>query len=389
MSSAKFTSPPPVQPDSVPVALSFAHNCDNRVAVITLNAPEKLNALGWADYKCITQCLEWIALQPDILVTIFTGKGRYFSAGANVKDPSRTLPDHVAKADTNTAHGKATVADFYGARAQAGQGRLALALRKHPKILIAALNGPAVGLSAAILSHCDLVYAYDDFFLFTPFMSLALVAEGLTSVTFIKKMGLGRATEALLEGRRMTASDLEQSGFITRLYSKPAGFHAKDKLATPPILDHVLQHVRDKFLFPNYSAFSLLYTKKLLNDAAYAYTGLDAVNQAELVSDACLCIRILVQRNHVQAEADPPCLFSIRASCLPQRREVQNPCLHQELLRNDSKTSPLAHVTSSEAPVEQPSTLANTSAAACCVPHCRTPQRHLSLLPARLSLVSI
>ncbi|KAJ9478318.1 3,2-trans-enoyl-CoA isomerase [Pseudozyma hubeiensis] len=282
MSSTKFTSPPPAQPDSAPVALSFVPNCDNRVAVITLNAPEKLNALGWADYKCITQCLEWVALQPDIIVTIFTGKGRYFSAGANVKDPSRTLPDHVAHADSNTAEGKAIIADFYAGRAHAGQGKLALALRNHPKILIAALNGPAVGLSAAILSHCDLVYAYDDFFFFTPFMSLALVAEGLTSVTFIQKMGLGRATEALLEGRKMSAQDLKESGFITRLYTKPPTFDGKDKLATPPIMDDVVKHVRDKFLPPNASPFSLLYTKKLLNDAAYAYAGVDAVNQAEL-----------------------------------------------------------------------------------------------------------
>ncbi|GAC96385.1 potential enoyl-CoA hydratase/isomerase [Pseudozyma hubeiensis SY62] len=282
MSSTKFTSPPPAQPDSAPVALSFVANCDNRVAVITLNAPEKLNALGWADYKCITQCLEWIALQPDIIVTIFTGKGRYFSAGANVKDPSRTLPDHVARADSNTAEGKAIIADFYAGRTHAGQGKLALALRNHPKILIAALNGPTVGLSAAILSHCDLVYAYDDFFLFTPFMSLALVAEGLTSVTFIKKMGLGRATEALLEGRKMSAQDLKESGFITRLYTKPPTYDGKDKLATPPILDDVVKHVQDKFLPPNASPFSLLYTKKLLNDAAYAYAGVDAVNQAEL-----------------------------------------------------------------------------------------------------------
>ncbi|CDW98058.1 hypothetical protein [Sporisorium scitamineum] len=191
MSSSTFTSTAPIGPDSAPVSLSFPPNCDNRVAVITLNAPEKLNALGWADYKSITTSLEWIASQSHILITIFAGKGRYFSAGANIKDPSRTLPAHVESADTTTVSGKTIVADFYAARAHIGQGKLALALRNHPKILIAAFNAPAVGLSAAILSHYDLVYAYNDFFMFTPFMSLALVAEGLTSVTFVKRMGVG------------------------------------------------------------------------------------------------------------------------------------------------------------------------------------------------------
>ena len=84
------------------------------------------------------------------------------------------------------------------------------------------------------------MYAYDDLFFFTPFMSLSLVAEGLTSVTFIKRMGLGR---------KMTAQDLKESGFITRLYQKPAGFNEKskkDKSLTPPILKDVLEHARQK-----------------------------------------------------------------------------------------------------------------------------------------------
>lgn len=282
--TSKFMSPPPVRADSSPVALSFPDNCDGRVAVISLNAPDKLNALGWAGYKMITRCLEWIAQQPELVVTIVTGKGRYFSAGADVKDPSRTLPPEVEKADPNTEEGKAVIGEFYANRANAGQGRLASALRSHPKVLIGAMNGPAVGLSAAILGHCDLVYAYDDFFFFTPFMSLSLVAEGLTSVTFVQKMGLGRATEALLEGRKMLAPELKEAGFITRLYTKPAGFDGKDKLATPPILDDVLANVREKMLPPNASPFSILYTKKLLSDAAYNYQGVDAANNAELVS---------------------------------------------------------------------------------------------------------
>ena len=284
MTAANVTNSPPVGPDSVPVSLSFAPNCDNRVAVITLNAPEKLNSLCWGDYKVITRCLNWIALQPDVLVTVLTGKGRYFSAGADVKDPSRFPPSEVQKANPDTEEGRAVITEYYGGRANAGQGKLTVALRNHPKVMIAALNGPAVGLSAAILGHCDLIYAYDDFFFFTPFMSLSLVAEGLSSVTFIKKLGLNRATEALLEGRKMTATELMYSGFITRLFTKPADFDGKNKLATPPILDDVLKHVRDKFLPPAINPFSLLYTKKLFNEAAYAYGGVDAANQAELVS---------------------------------------------------------------------------------------------------------
>lgn len=293
MSNQNFTSPPPLGPDSRPISLSFPDNCDNgRAAVITINSPETLNALNWEDYGSIRQCLEWIAQQPRIMLTILTGKGRYFSAGANVQDPSRALPKDVQTADPNTAEGKAIISKYYKLRAEDGQGKLADALRSHPKVMIAALNGPTVGLSTAIVSHCDLIYAYDDFFFFTPFTSLALVAEGLTSVTFVQRMGLGRATEALLEGRKMMAHELKESGFITRLFSKPAEFNSeaakKDKTLTPPILEEVLKLARDKFLPPAASEFSLLYTKKLLNDAAYEYNGWKAANVAELVSTSTL-----------------------------------------------------------------------------------------------------
>ncbi len=211
MSNQNFTSPPPLGPDSRPISLSFPDNCDNgRAAVITINSPETLNALNWEDYGSIRQCLEWIAQQPRIMLTILTGKGRYFSAGANVQDPSRALPKDVQTADPNTAEGKAIISKYYKLRAEDGQGKLADALRSHPKVMIAALNVPPS------VSHC---YRFAlrphlrlrRLFLLHPFTSLALVAEGLTSVTFVQRMGLGRATEALLEGRKMMAHELKES----------------------------------------------------------------------------------------------------------------------------------------------------------------------------------
>ncbi len=87
-------------------------------------------------------------------------------------------------------------------------------LHHHNKLLVGAMNGPAVGIVATMLAHCDLLYTFEDFWLALPFMSLALVSEGLACLTFAKKMGLGRAQVALLEGKRMEAPDLRQSGFV-------------------------------------------------------------------------------------------------------------------------------------------------------------------------------
>ena len=62
----------------------------------------------------------------------------------------------------------------------------------HPKILVTALNGPAVGLSAALIAFSDFIYCVPSTFLLTPFSSLGLVAEGGASRAFVQRLGITR-----------------------------------------------------------------------------------------------------------------------------------------------------------------------------------------------------
>lgn len=91
------------------------------------------------------------------------------------------------------------------------------ALYTHPKILVAALNGPCVGLSAAIVAHADFVYAAPHTFLLTPFSSLGLVSEGLAAQTFVQRLGISKANEALIQSKRLTADELVHTGFINKI----------------------------------------------------------------------------------------------------------------------------------------------------------------------------
>lgn len=68
----------------------------------------------------------------------------------------------------------------------------------HPKILVTALNGPAIRLSAATVTHSDLIFATPETYLLTLFASLGLVTEGGTSVAFVRRVGIIKAKEALL-----------------------------------------------------------------------------------------------------------------------------------------------------------------------------------------------
>lgn len=94
---------------------------------------------------------------------------------------------------------------------------LADAFYSHPKILVTALNGPAIGLSAAMIAHSDLIFATPEAYLLTPFSSLGLVTEGGASIAFVQRMGISKAKEALLFSRRITAEELLRSGFVNRI----------------------------------------------------------------------------------------------------------------------------------------------------------------------------
>lgn len=104
-----------------------------------------------------------------------------------------------------------------------------LAFAEHPKILVVGLNGPAVGLSAALVGHADFVYCTPKTFLLTPFSSLALVAEGGASRALALRLGPARAAEALIASRRISAEALERCGFVNAIFDEPdwQSFHKR------------------------------------------------------------------------------------------------------------------------------------------------------------------
>ena len=126
----------------------------------------------------------------------------------------------------------------------------------HPKILITALNGPAVGLSAALISFSDFIYAAPHAFLLTPFTSLGLVAEGGSSTAFVQRLGISKANEALIMSKRITAEEMLQVGFVNKIF--PTGTNEQEKF-----FDEVLREVNDR-LGDHLNSESLLRVKALI-----------------------------------------------------------------------------------------------------------------------------
>ncbi|KAK4702226.1 hypothetical protein P7C70_g3998, partial [Phenoliferia sp. Uapishka_3] len=146
--------------------------------------------------------------RPEIFATVLTARGDYFSAGADVK---------AARGEGGTA---AEIRAFALRRLSEQNLELGRALYHHSKLLIAALNGPAIGLSAAILGHFDFVYAMETAWILTPFSTLALVAEGGASLTFPRRMGISKANEVLIMGKKAGAAELQACGFFNKLFPK-------------------------------------------------------------------------------------------------------------------------------------------------------------------------
>lgn len=93
----------------------------------------------------------------------------------------------------------------------------------HPKILIAALNGPAIGLSAALTAFADFVYAAPHTFLLTPFSSLGLVAEGGASSALVQRLGISKANEALIMSKRISVDELVATGYVNKVFACDKG----------------------------------------------------------------------------------------------------------------------------------------------------------------------
>lgn len=225
------------------MAAAISLETKGRIAIITINVPAKLGALTQDGYYEIARHLQEIAQRDDIKITILTGTGRFFSAGADVT----VARDPPADGDAQRHFLKGFVANNLN---------ITHAFYTHPKILITALNGPVIGLSAALISYSDFIYATPHTFLLTPFSSLGLVAEGGASRAFVTRLGISKANEALIMSKRLTIEELVHTGFVNKVFDTKQG-------DTTAFMKEVLHEV-DERLGTHLNQDSLLKIKALI-----------------------------------------------------------------------------------------------------------------------------
>ncbi|ORX43015.1 ClpP/crotonase [Hesseltinella vesiculosa] len=184
---------------SIPVFECFeAHLHPSGVFEFVINRPRVYNVLNPLAYQEWLQALEWAATDERVRVFVMTGKGVYYCAGTELARP---------KVDNDRPRRNVTE-------------QVVHALIDFPKLLVAAINGPAYGISVTTLGLFDIIYASPDATFTTPFMKLGFCAEGCSSYTFPRLMGFSRANEMLLLGQTISVDEMVQCGFVSRMFSK-------------------------------------------------------------------------------------------------------------------------------------------------------------------------
>ncbi|BCQ07272.1 enoyl-CoA hydratase [Mycobacterium heckeshornense] len=172
---------------------------DGAIRTVTLNRPDSLNAFDDELHEALIDVLTQICYDAEAKVVVVTGAGKAFSAGGNIDDFAMLANDlHVRRATLRK--GRKLFDDL---------------INVHLPV-IAAVNGPAVGLGCTLATACDIVFISEDTFMADPHITVGLVAGDGGAITWPLNAGLLRAKEFLLTGDRITADRAVEIGLANR-----------------------------------------------------------------------------------------------------------------------------------------------------------------------------
>ncbi len=174
------------------------------VGLIQLNRPEKMNAIGALTRKQLGDAIKQVERDDAVRVVVLTGSGRAFCSGADVTemapgDGGMRTPEDVGNVLRNEYMPMLT------------------RLRTMPKPVIAAMNGPAVGIGASYALACDIRIATPEAYILEAFVNIGLAPDGGVSWLLPRLAGTGIAYEMFFTGKPLQAVDAHRLGVINRL----------------------------------------------------------------------------------------------------------------------------------------------------------------------------
>jgi enoyl-CoA hydratase/carnithine racemase len=188
-------------------------DCRNGIAYVTINRPEKLNALNRKVMEELLDCFQALQKNDDVRVVILTGSGeKAFVAGADINELAKQTP----------AEGKET--------SRFGQQVLDL-IENLGKPVIAAINGFALGGGCELAMACTLRVAVETARLGQPEVKLGLIPGYAGSQRLPRLVGKCRALELILTGEPVTAAEAHRMGLVNQVVPAAELLPAAEKLA--------------------------------------------------------------------------------------------------------------------------------------------------------------
>ncbi|MGE0877178.1 MAG: enoyl-CoA hydratase/isomerase family protein [Acidimicrobiia bacterium] len=168
--------------------------------ILTMNYPESMNSFQDPLHRAMRDVWNVLMDDEEAKAVVVTGAGKAFSAGGHIPNFIRNYHEY-----------------YYRRRDIRYAERLWKGMIACEIPMVAAVNGPAVGLGASIAVHCDLVVMNEDTYMSDPHVSIGLVAGDGGAVSWPLYMGLLRAKEYILLGDRIPAAECKNLGLANRV----------------------------------------------------------------------------------------------------------------------------------------------------------------------------
>ena len=173
---------------------------DGPVRIVRLNRPDQLNAVNDELHLGLTHLFPQLSSDPEARVAVITGEGRAFSAGGDFGLLDRMAKDRVLRRDV-IAEGRELVLNMIRCRIP----------------VVAAVNGPAVGLGCSIIALSDVVYMAASAYMADPHVTVGLVAADGGPLTWPLHTSLLLAKEYAFTGDRITAARAAEIGLANHV----------------------------------------------------------------------------------------------------------------------------------------------------------------------------
>jgi len=196
------------------------YNVADRVATITLNRPDKLNAWTAIMEREVRSAIEEAERDENVRVIILTGAGRGFCAGADMSLLSSVAESGVDERVRKQASSSSTSGPVDGVRADFRKKYSYFPAVGKP--VIAAINGPVVGLGLVIALYCDLRFASDAARFSTAFARRGLIAEYGLAWILPRLVGHANALDLLFSARMVDSAEALRIGLVNQVFPQDA-----------------------------------------------------------------------------------------------------------------------------------------------------------------------